>query len=350
MISIEKIPNKMSALVLEGIGDLRLEEVDIPKLEKDMVLLKIKCCGICSSDIERVFINGTYHFPTVPGHEFSGQIVAVEDKKDESLLGKNACVFPLLPCMKCDACQKEEYAQCRNYNYFGSRCDGAFSEYLAIPKWNLILFEDLPYDIASLCEPSAVVLHAVRRVEVKPNDKVLVIGTGTIGIIASIILKHLGADVYISSRKPKISQMIEDLNIKVLDGTNLEKSMEEASILGFSHVFEAVGSNQAITEAIDSCDNFGSVVLIGNPKEDLKIPKKTYWKVLRKQLTLTGTWNSNYNSHINDWKDVLEFLKDNQESLKKVITQKYPLNEYQKAFEDLRDKDTFTIKVTFENK
>lgn len=350
MISIEKIPNTMSALVLEGIGDLRLEQIEVPKLEKNMVLLKIKCCGICSSDIERVFVNGTYHFPTVPGHEFSGQIVAVENDNDKDLLGKSACVFPLLPCMKCDACQKEEYAQCRSYNYFGSRCDGAFSEYLAVPKWNLVLFDNLPYDIASLCEPSAVALHAIRRVNIKPNDKVLVIGAGTIGIIASIILKQLGADVYVSARKPKIIKMLQELNLKILDGNDLAKSIEEAQILGFNYVFEAVGSNKSIAEAIESCDNFGTVILIGNPKDDLAIPKKTYWKVLRKQLTLTGTWNSNYNNNINDWKDVLKFLKESQEKLQKVITQKYSLNDYQKAFEDLKDKNTFTIKVTFENK
>ena len=350
MISIEKIPNTMSALVLEGIGDLRLEQIEVPKLEKNMVLLKIKCCGICSSDIERVFVNGTYHFPTVPGHEFSGQIVAVENDNDKDLLGKSACVFPLLPCMKCDACQKEEYAQCRSYNYFGSRCDGAFSEYLAVPKWNLVLFDNLPYDIASLCEPSAVALHAIRRVNIKPNDKVLVIGAGTIGIIASIILKQLGADVYVSARKPKTIKMLQELNLKILDGNDLAKSIEEAQILGFNYVFEAVGSNKSIAEAIESCDNFGTVILIGNPKDDLAIPKKTYWKVLRKQLTLTGTWNSNYNNNINDWKDVLKFLKESQEKLQKVITQKYSLNDYQKAFEDLKDKNTFTIKVTFENK
>lgn len=350
MISIEKIPNTMSALVLEGIGDLRLEQIEVPKLEKNMVLLKIKCCGICSSDIERVFVNGTYHFPTVPGHEFSGQIVAVENDNDKDLLGKSACVFPLLPCMKCDACRKEEYAQCRSYNYFGSRCDGAFSEYLAVPKWNLVLFDNLPYDIASLCEPSAVALHAIRRVNIKPNDKVLVIGAGTIGIIASIILKQLGADVYVSARKPKIIKMLQELNLKILDGNDLAKSIEEAQILGFNYVFEAVGSNKSIAEAIESCDNFGTVILIGNPKDDLAIPKKTYWKVLRKQLTLTGTWNSNYNNNINDWKDVLKFLKESQEKLQKVITQKYSLNDYQKAFEDLKDKNTFTIKVTFENK
>ena len=97
----------MNSLVLEGIGDLRLEKRNIPTINKGEVLLKIHNCGICSSDIERVFVTGTYHFPTVPGHEFCGEIVGT-NKEDKELLGKKACVFPLIPCKECSACLKEE--------------------------------------------------------------------------------------------------------------------------------------------------------------------------------------------------------------------------------------------------
>ena len=112
MFTTKKIPLKMKALVLYGVGDLRLDEVNVPEIQKDCVLLNIKNCGICSSDIERVFVNGTYHFPTIPGHEFSGEIVGVYDEKDKGLLGKSASVFPLLPCNECSACKDKKYAQC----------------------------------------------------------------------------------------------------------------------------------------------------------------------------------------------------------------------------------------------
>ena len=121
MKSLIDIPEKMKALVLHGVGDLRYEEIDVPELKEGTVLLKIKACGICSSDIPRIFVNGTYHFPTVPGHEFSGQIVAVGDGADEALLGRRSCVFPMLPCRTCKACGMEEWAQCSGYSYFGSR-------------------------------------------------------------------------------------------------------------------------------------------------------------------------------------------------------------------------------------
>ena len=132
MKSIIPIPEKTWVLNLYAVGDLRYEQIDLPKITEDEVLIQIKACGICSSDIERCFVNGTYHFPTVPGHEFSGKIVAVGNEKNSNFLGKRAVVFPMLPCFNCDACKEENYAQCHNYSYFGSRQDGGFSEFLVL--------------------------------------------------------------------------------------------------------------------------------------------------------------------------------------------------------------------------
>ena len=185
MKSIQSIPEKMKVLNLKSIGELVYEEMETPKPASGEVLLNIKASGICSSDIERVFLTGTYHFPTIPGHEFAGQIVAIGEGVDEALLGRKASVFPLLPCRECHSCQIEDFPLCSNYNYFGSRCDGGFAEYLAVPVWNLILQDDsVDYKVAALAEPAAVGLHAANMGEVKAGDKVAVIGTGTIaGII-----------------------------------------------------------------------------------------------------------------------------------------------------------------------
>ena len=89
----------MKALNLHGVGDLRYEEVPMPVRKPGEVMLKIKAVGICGSDIPRVFTKGTYHFPTIIGHEFAGEIVEAEDS---TLVGQGASVFPLLPCGHCD--------------------------------------------------------------------------------------------------------------------------------------------------------------------------------------------------------------------------------------------------------
>ena len=132
----------MKACVLHNINDLKYEEVSMPVLNEGEVLLKIRASGICGSDIQRVFEKGTYHFPTIPGHEFAGEIVDAFEEKSKFLIGKKAAVFPLLPCFECSSCQIGEYAQCKNYNYYGSRCDGGFAEYLAVKVFNLVLLPD----------------------------------------------------------------------------------------------------------------------------------------------------------------------------------------------------------------
>ena len=347
MISKKTIPDTMKALVLHGIADLKYEEVKVPELTKDCVLVNIKYCGICSSDIDRVFKNGTYHFPTIPGHEFSGEIVAVNDE-DKELLGKQVSIFPLMPCMECPACQIGEYAQCSNYNYFGSRCDGAFSEYVVVPKWNLIYFDSMDYDVAALCEPAAVALHATRRIKLDNKEKVFVMGPGTIGLLIALFAKQNGCDVYVGSRTESNHEFIKSLGLKIIDTNNLEEEVNsKTNKEGFKYIFEAIGSNESIAACINAGGNFSQIVLVGNPHADLAIDQKTYWKVLRKQMTLTGTWNSNYNDVVNDWKDVLTFMKENYHVFKKLITNVYSLEEYNEAFDLLRDIEKYKIKVMF---
>ena len=91
--------DKMKARVLKSVGNLEYCDYPLPTLKPDEVLFRVKACGICGSDIPRIFVNGTYHFPTIPGHEFSGEVAAVADDKYKDLVGMRATVFPLIPCM-----------------------------------------------------------------------------------------------------------------------------------------------------------------------------------------------------------------------------------------------------------
>lgn len=353
MKTLIEIPKKMKALNLHGVGDLRYEDVDVPELKEGTVLLKLKACGICSSDIPRIFTNGTYHFPTIPGHEFSGQIVAVGDGVDESLLGRRSCVFPMLPCRKCRACGMEEWAQCSGYSYFGSRQDGGFAEYLVVPVWNLVLFSDsLSYEEAALCEPAAVSLHAVNIAQVKPGDNVVVVGTGAIALLIGLFAKNRSqtGKVVIAGRTAEKLVNAEKMGFDTIDtsnGTLTENIKRITGNDGAEVVIEAVGSNEAISNAVKAAGALGRVVLVGNPYDDLQMEKNVYWSILRKQLTLAGSWNSNYNSRINDWKEAISIFESGKLDLKSLISRTYPMSEYEQAFADVRDRDTFTLRVMF---
>ena len=344
MKKVIDIPNENKVLNLKDVGNLVYESIDTKTLKPGTVLVKVMACGICSSDIERVYVNGTYHFPTVIGHEFSGQIVAVYDDENADLLGKKAAIFPLLPCNECDACKEENYALCSNYNYFGSRCDGGFSQYLVVPVWNLVLFDNISYEEAAMCEPSAVALHATRKADVSKDSAVLLVGTGTIAFLIGLFCQSLGAKVIMAGRRKESLEMAKDYGfIPIVNDDNMKQNLKDA--MGkdsIDTVFEVVGSNEAINCALSLA--LKKVVLVGNPKEDVLLEKNNYWRILRKELQVIGSWNSNFGSERNDWKDVLQMLTDKKINLKKLITKVYDMKDYEEAFELVKS-DNLTFKV-----
>ena len=342
MISNMKITDKMNALVLEGIGKLNYKLVDNYTLIKDNVLVKLEYCGICSSDIERVLKTGTYHFPTIPGHEMAGKIVAVNDE-DADLLGKRVAIFPMLPCMECEACQKKEYAQCSNYNYFGSRCDGGYAEYLMVPKWNLVFVpEEISSKIACLSEPAAVSLHAVNILDLKDNENVAISGTGTISLLMAYFIEKQGANVTIVGRNPQKLEIASNLGYKTLSINEIQNNRNK-----YDKVVEAVGTNESINQALELVKTFGRVVLVGNPKEDVLLNKNNYWKILRKQLMVTGSWNSSYSDKKNDWIDVIKYMEMDPEYFENLITKEFLLEDGLKAFDYLLDKSKVKSKVVY---
>ena len=114
----------MKANVLFGVNDLKYTDVALPILKTGEVLVKVKAAGICGSDVARVFKTGTYHFPTIIGHEFSGIVYNVKDSADAHWIGKHVSVFPLKPCFKCESCKNKKYEQRTKWNNFNSfSCD-----------------------------------------------------------------------------------------------------------------------------------------------------------------------------------------------------------------------------------
>ena len=131
----------MKAARLHAIGDLRCDEVEIPVPHGEEVLVRVGACGICGSDLPRVFEHGSSNgkYPLTIGHEFAGEVVQVGEQADPALIGVRAAIFPLIPCRKCDPCVTGNYAMCEDYDYLGSRCDGGFAEYCLVPSaWHLI--------------------------------------------------------------------------------------------------------------------------------------------------------------------------------------------------------------------
>lgn len=331
------LPTKMMAANLHDIGDLRYEEVDVPVCREHEVLVKIKNCGICGSDIGRVLVHGTYHFPTIPGHEFSGQVIY--DPEGE-WNGKRVAVFPVLPCFKCDMCEEEKYAECRDYDYYGSRRDGAFAQYLTVKKWNLIALPDnVSFEEGAMCEPMAVGLHAVKKLDIQAGEHILITGAGPIGLIAGMWAKSFGAAKvsYIDIDTNKIA-FAKKMGFEQYDGV----SFVDAAL-------EGTGASSAIAASINAVNPFGRIVFMGNPGGDVSLSAKDYQNILRKELKINGTWNSSYAQNENNWKESLYALSEGKISVKELITHRPAISEILDTIKMMRNRSEFYCKVVVDN-
>lgn len=344
----------MKAWILNDIGKIEYGELPLPELRDDEVLVQVKAAGICGSDIPRIYENGAHRMPLVPGHEFSGQVTDVGACADPKWKGKRVGVFPLIPCKACKPCREGCYEMCRHYDYLGSRRDGGFAEYVAVPEWNLVeLPENASFEEAAMLEPMAVAVHAMRRVQIKPEDTVVVLGLGTIGQLLTMFLLEQGvSNLIVVGKKEFQRKTALGLGVKesqYLEGKtkNVRESVQEITGgYGADVIFECVGKNETIAEAIDLAAPAGEVCLVGNPGSDICLPQDIYWNLLRHQLRVTGTWNSSYQGNSgDDWSYVLRLLEQGRIRPAQLITHRFGMEDLEQGFHTMRDKTEDYIKI-----
>lgn len=337
----------MKAWVLHGIGDIQLEEIKEPQPVEGEVIVKVKSAGICGSDIPRIYETGTYHFPTIPGHEFSGIVEDMGIGVDPGWKNKRIGVFPLIPCRVCASCKKEQYEMCRSYSYLGSRQDGGFAEYVAVPEWNLIeLPEDVSFETAAMMEPMSVAVHAMRRVQPEKDSVCVICGLGTIGMLLLLFLKAAGVkNIFAVCNKDFQRRVAEKFGLApdcCCDSRTEDVSnwvMEHTDNRGADIFFECVGKNETVLQAVDLTASAGKVMLVGNPASDMVFQKAVYWKILRNQLTVLGTWNSSFtHSREDDWHYVMECLRSHRIRPEELVTHRFPMERLSDGLVLMRNK------------
>lgn len=343
----------MSALVLHGVGDLRFQEVARPTPGKGTVLIRVGACGVCGSDMPRIFSKGTYRFPTICGHEFAGVISAVGPDVLNFKVNDRVAVFPLVWCGKCSACETGNYVQCHDYDYLGSRCDGAFAEYVVAPVENLIKVPDnVSIEEAAFTEPAAVALHALRRAECKAGDEVVIFGAGPIGLIVAQWAKIMGAS------RVTIFDVIEEklslarklgfesiFNSRTIDPN--QRISELTSGEGAHVCIEAAGVPSTTIQALRSARRRGKVVLLGNPSSDVTLPVEIISQIMRREVNVIGTWNSQFLAHSrdDDWRTVLKAMASKQLDLLPLISHRVPLDQGIRTLEAMKQQSGFFCKT-----
>lgn len=344
----------MKAWVLHDVNNIHFEEVEKPRPEENEVLVSVKAVGICGSDIPRIYKTGAHVHPLIPGHEFAGQVIEVGKRANTAWIGKRVGIFPLIPCENCTACQRKHYELCRSYSYLGSRRNGGFAEYVTVPEWNLIeLSESVAYEEAAMLEPMAVAVHAMRRIQLHKNDTVVVFGLGTIGMLLLMFLKDAGIENILAVGNKEFQRntvLALGLNEKCYCDSKTQNVsewiMQHTNQIGADVFFECVGKNETFSQAVDVTAPQGRICLVGNPYSDMTLEKSVYWKILRNQITLTGTWNSSF-THQNDddWHYVLSRLMQRRILPKQLISHEWKLQDAERGFLTMRDKIEDYMKV-----
>jgi L-iditol 2-dehydrogenase len=335
----------VKALLLSEKGKIRLEEVEMPSLSPGEALLQVRACGVCGSDLPRIFGDIAYFYPLIPGHEFSGEVVEVASPEDQGWLGKRVTVYPLIPCRKCEWCESGQYELCENYGYLGSRRHGAFAEYVAVPVANLVpLPEELSFAEGAVTEPAAVTLHALKRVGVQPGEGVVVLGLGPIGLMAGMWAKLSGArylfGVEVDERKFPLAKEV-----------GFDEVVHPA-FLGWNEapevVIEASGNKKALLSALALVRKKGRVLFLGNQEEAITLSSGDFGQILRKELLLLGSWNSGFSRLDSDWKQVLHMEKEKRVSFLPLISHRVSLAEAPDVLEAMYRKTLFYTKVIIE--
>ena len=309
----------MKAVILKSNKNIIIQEKKIGSLDNNHCRVRIINAGICSSDLQRSYYNGAYYYPLIMGHELAGEILEVGDSVEEYKKGDRIAIFPLLPCFKCEPCIDENYALCKNYSYYGSRRDGGFADYLDVNKWNIVpLPKNIALKDAAAIEPLSVVIHALRQAELLDIENtysktIVIIGSGFLGLLMTMILnKYLpNANITIVDR----NEFKLDIASKFAQRTILLKTDDDWNKFvkknAFTLVIEATGNPGAFIRSIEIVKHSGNLLWMGNITGELKLPKSIISSILRKEITIKGTWNSVYNPQKpDDWKQAIQFIAD----------------------------------------
>jgi L-iditol 2-dehydrogenase len=342
----------MKALVLKKNADVQYMEVDDPaRPGPQWALVRVAFSGICNSDIHRGFESAAYHYPLIMGHEFSG-IVEEPAAAGRFPRGARVIVFPLIPCRRCVPCQTGDFAQCVDYDYLGSRRDGAFAERVWAPEANLLAVPDgVSMQDAALTEPCAVALHGVDKLDIRPGHAGAVFGGGPIGNMAAQWMRLRGCGpvfiVDIDDRKLALAQEMGFTPVDSRTGDPAARIRELTGGAGADRVVEAIGLPITFLQALQSAARFGEVVFMGNIRGTFQVGETDFSSILRRELTIRGTWNSRVVPEgRNDWTTVLSHLGSRIE-VGRLVSHAPPLSEGTEVFRRIVSHGDFFNKVVF---
>jgi L-iditol 2-dehydrogenase len=301
-----KIPSTMRAAVYRGVNDMRVETVPVPSIGPGELLVKVATCGVCGTDLKKIH-TGSHSAPRIFGHEMAGAIVALGKGVTHFDLGERVVVHHHVPCGQCYYCRKQTPAQCPLYKKVGVTAGfepsgGGFAEYIRVMDFvassrGVVRIPDgVPFEQAAFLEPVNTVLKGVKLLNLAPDDTVLVIGQGPIGLMHAVLAQRTGARVLTSDLYPERHAIAATygLNHPIHAGAEnvVERVFAETEGRGADAVILAVGGNALIKQAMDAVRPGGRVMLFAQTQHGEAIFDPG--AVCMDEKTLMGSYSSSF--------------------------------------------------------
>jgi len=335
------------AAVLSGPENLRLTSVPIPRIGPDEVLVQVKACSLCGSDLHAYLGHiPRIKYPRVLGHEFAGIIAQKGQRIAGWQIGQRVCCSVDVPCETCESCYKGRRNLCENLETIGFERDGAYGEFVKVPQDNLYLLPDsLSFEEASMIQTLTIAYNAVRRRgEVSIQDRVIILGCGPIGLCALAVAKASGAKVYtvdiIDHRLDSARAMGADQTFNAAKVDVVKSVLDHEGGRGMDKVIEAAGGEQQAT-AIHSTQlvkRGGIVVVAGTFFDDL-VPMRIN-EIKSRELEVRGA-----RGDVDDFPACIDLVASGKIRLDQMISHRLRLGETEKGLRMMMAKDEKVVKI-----
>lgn len=335
------IPRTMRAGVYREKGIVRVEEVPVPEVGEHEVLIKVAACGICGTDIKKIF----YRYvepPQILGHELAGTVVGVGPGVTKFQPGDRVMSFHHVPCTKCFYCEQRLFSQCKQYKTTGLTAGftpngGGFAEYVKAMPWVaergiIPLPDDITFEEATFLEPINTILKAVQKARVSAGESVLIAGCGPIGLQLLMVAKTAGARIYtsdpIEQRRAKSLLLGASESFDPTSGKLVAEIQARTEGRGADAVLVAVAHPAVVVEALAAARPGGRVLLFAanDPVTKIEFPASA---VGIDEKEILGS----YSAAVDIQEAAAELVLKKQLPVMEIVTHRFPLAQIQEALE-----------------
>jgi 2-desacetyl-2-hydroxyethyl bacteriochlorophyllide A dehydrogenase len=333
----------MKAARINQPGQAVVTAVAEPEPGPDEVLIEVAAAGICGTDLH--IFHGEYEakYPLIPGHEFSGTVVAVGVGVERYRPGDRVTADPNIPCNRCPACQRNEPNQCERLAAIGVTRNGAFAQYVTAPEGNVFPIGDLSFAQAALVEPLACVVWGLKRVQIQPGDSAVIFGAGPMGCLILQAVRHSGAaKVIVTDTVPWRLEQAAQLGATetILADSKQDQRLRALSPRGYDVVIEVTGVPKVFEQSITYARPRGKLWMFGVPPRDSRVTIMPY-DIFRKDLSIIGSFAVN-----RTFQESIALIQSGAVQVESLISHRLPLDRFCDGLE-LAEHDPKRMKVQF---